>query len=254
MPLTLNPIPVADQWSAPRLHVPFLEQASDGKEELRSHALGAFLTLRMIDRVAEADAKELSGTALAYQINACLNYLKELHPQTKEVSHLLEIVKVAKRVNTNRRRHLLWSPLLAFAYWLEQELRLDEALDVIHTALQLSDGHASEVAAYLQKGRVLRQASRFDESVAAYAEADRFAEARGDYRSQMVSRIGRAVVRQKTGALRAAEGDLRSVLAEAKRSGDRYVEARATHDLAATVYLMDRPLEAIPLAFRAHEL
>jgi tetratricopeptide (TPR) repeat protein len=70
----------------------------------------------------------------------------------------------------------------------------------------------------------------------------------------MVGKIGRAMVRQKTGDLRQAERELRYVLAEARARTDNFVEARACHDLAATMFFARRLPEAVSLAFKAHEL
>jgi tetratricopeptide (TPR) repeat protein len=110
------------------------------------------------------------------------------------------------------------------------------------------------VAAHLQRGRVLRLAGRFGDATQAYATAGEMANLSGDRRSEMVSRIGRAIVMQKTGDLPRSERELRTVLNEAQRLDDRFVEARAFHDLAMTAHLMQRPSEAVGLAFRAFTL
>ncbi|MBI4419544.1 MAG: hypothetical protein HY560_01855 [Gemmatimonadetes bacterium] len=252
--MTVRAIPLTDQPPAPSLHVPFLERASESDSREKAHALGAFLTLRLIDRIAQERGAPGSA-ALTYQLNACENYLDELHPQTKDLSHLREIVRVARRVRTASSRRLLWSPLLAYGYWLENELRLDESLDVLETALRLRDGeHPAEIAAYLQHGRVLRQTGRFNDARASYAAAGDLAQSLGDQRSHLVSRIGRAWVTLKSGDLPGAEQELRDVLAAARDLGDSFVEARACHDLAATMFYMDRTTKAVPLAFRAFEL
>jgi len=238
-----------------RLHEPFLERASEAGSRFRAHALGAFLTLRAIDRVAEGSPAG-QGDALTFQLRAAVNYLDELHPQNEEVSHLREIIRVAELVLARGNRQTLWAPMLAFAYWLEQELRLDEALDVLDTMGRATGeaGFEERIAGHLQRGRVLRLASRFPEATAAYATAGEMANLSGDWRSEMVSRIGRAAVLQKTGDLPRAERELVAVMNAARERGDAFVEARASHDLAVSANLMNRTAEAASLAFKAFEL
>jgi tetratricopeptide (TPR) repeat protein len=250
--LTVTPIAFAER-SGTHLHEPFLERAS-GDDEERGHALGAFLTLRLVDRIAE-DAKALTSEALKFQLRACATYLDEVYPQTDEVTHLREIVRVAESASRAGNKRLLWAPLLAYAFWLEQQLRLDESLDVLDSTLRLENASAidEKTAGLLQKGRVLREAGRFEEAGEAYAFAGELANLRGDLRSQMVSRIGRAGVLQKTGDLPGSESLLIGALHVAEQSADAFVEARALHNLSVTKYLMNKVPEAVGLAYRAYQ-
>lgn len=250
--VTVTPISAAI-GSTPHLHEAFLERASDGGDE-RGHALGAFLTLRLVDRIAE-DPKALKSDAMAYQLRACQTYLDEVYPQTEEVTHLEEIVRVAESAIRAGNKRLLWAPMLAYAFSLEQQLRLDESLDVLDSTLRLENASAidEKTAALLQKGRVLRLAGRFEDAEEAYGFAGELANLRGDLRSQMVSRIGRAIILQKTGNLPDSELLLAGVLNVAEQSGDSFVEARALHDLSVTKYLMNRVPDAISLAYRAYQ-
>src|SRR6185436_19261371 len=97
-----------------------------------------------------------------------------------------EIVRVAQRSLRTNNRGLLWAPLLAFAYWLENELQLDESLDVLETAFRLKDGTEArdQIAGYLQQGRVLRIAGRFTEAREAYQSGGNLARYSGDFRSE----------------------------------------------------------------------
>ena len=236
-----------------RLHEPFLERASEGDE--RGHALGAFLTLRLVDRIAE-DPQALKSEALLYQLKAAATYLEEVYPATEDINHLREIVRVASTVNETGNKRLLWAPMLAFAYWLEQQIRLDESLDVLDSTLALNgEGSIDEkISANLQRGRVLRSASRFEDANVAYGFAEQMANLKGDLRSQMVGRIGRSVVMQKTGDLPASETLLKDVLQVSRQSGDVYIEARAAHGLSVTLWLMNRLTEAVNLGYTAFEL
>lgn len=237
------------------MHEPFLERASSPNSRFRPHALGAFLTLRAVDRVIEGPGS-LPDQALAYQLKACTDYLDELHPQNEEVSHLREIVRLGRKVSESSSNQLLWSPLLAYAYWLEQQLRLSESLDVLENALRLKNDSSVEqrVAANLQRGRVLRLTGRFSESHMAYAAAGELANLSGDWRSEMVSRIGRATNLQKTGDLPASEVLLRNVLAAAGERKDDFIESRALHGLAMSMHLMNRLPNAVTMALQAYHL
>lgn len=250
--MTVTPISSATR-SAPHLHEPFLERAS-GSGDQRGHALGAFLMLRLVDRIAE-EAKALKSEALAYQLRACMQYIDEIYPQTEEVTHLREIVRLAESASDAGNKRLLWAPLLAYGYWLEQQLRLDESLDVLDSTLRLENASAidEKIAAHLQRARVLHLTGRFTDANHSYAVAGEMANLRGDLRSQMVSRIGRAIVLQKTGDLPQAEAIFSDVLHIARQHGDAYVEARALHDLAVTNNLMNRVPAAVAFAFEAYQ-
>jgi len=240
----------------PSLHEPFLARAADSSSpEPANKGLGAFLTLRLIDHFA-ADQGEPHREATSYQITATGEFLDDLYPSTPEVTHLREIVRVAATAIAESDRRLLFAPLLAFAYWLEQELRLDEALDVLSTALRLSDGRDSEeeVAAHLTQGRVLRLRGEFDAARSSYHRCGQIAAKLGDDHSVLLSRIGHAVVLQRVGNLPESERVLREVVAQAHGLGDRDAEARACHDLGGTLYFGGRAREAIPLLYRAYEL
>lgn len=241
------------QTPAKGLHEPFLQRAADAEADpSSSHALGGFLTMRLVDQFAH-DRLPPQLAAVAYQIRATRDFLRGLHPPTVEGNHLLEIVRVAEGVRDDRKVRLLWPPLLAFAFWLENQLRLAEALDVLATGLSLSHGEVGEeeVAAHLQLGRVLRLSGRFPEAEESYAEAGRLASRIGDAHSALLSRIGHAKVVYYRGNLPESERLLLWVLKDARRAADADAEARACHDLATTHHLMGRLASAVQLAFEA---
>lgn len=237
------------------LHEPFLARASEPGAEHGRHALGAFLTLRLADRFRPAEEAP-HPLALAYQVRATQDYLEDLHPQAAEVAHLMEIVRLAGAVQKGGVRSMLEPPLLAYAHWLEEELRLAEALDVVETALGLNDGtsRTEEIAALLQRGRVLRLLGQFDDARKSYAEALRHASRVGDTHSALLSRIGDAIVMKQLGNLKGSERALRAILQEAERAGDVDAQARACHDLGAVLVHLEHLREAIVCLYRAFEL
>jgi len=154
------------------LHEAFLARAAEPGNEQGRHALGAFLTLRLADRFDPSD-EPAHPLALAYQVRATRDYLTDLEPQNVESNHLLQVVRMADAVQQGKSRAILWPPLLSYASWLEQELQLGEALDVVETALRLNDGKAptEEIAALLQRARILRSLGQLDEATASYEAA-----------------------------------------------------------------------------------
>lgn len=238
------------------LHEPFLSRAAEADvQETGSNGLGAFLAMRLIDQFA-VEAPRLAASAVAYQISATLEFLRDLHPPNQEVTNLREIVRVAQVAHETDSRRMLFAPLLAFAFWLEEELRLEEALDVLDTAARISDGREEEdeVRLLLQRARVLRLVGRFENAREDYTEAGRVAVQLADSHSVLLSRIGCAVVSWKLGNLPKAERTLREVIDDSRHLSDKDAEARGLHDLAGVLYASGRTKEAIPPAFRAFQL
>jgi len=172
------------------------------------------------------------------------------------VSHLMEVVRLADAVQQGGARSMLEPPLLAYAFWLEEDLKLAEALDVVETALGLNDGTATteEIAALLQRARVLRLLGQFDDARAAYQTAKSRAISVRDTHSTLLARIGDAIVMRQLGNLPGSEEALRDILPEAEALGDRDVQARTHHDLGVVVMHMERTSRAISHFYRAFEL
>ena len=236
------------------LHEAFLARAADPGNEEGRHALGAFLTLRLADRFDPADAPQ--PLALAYQVRATRDYLADLEPQNVEANHLLQVVRMADAVQQGGTRAILWPPLLAYANWLEQELRLGEALDAVETALRLDDGTAPTegIAALLQRARIMRLLGRLDEAGESYESARVRAVARDDTHSELLGRIGQAIVMRQKGNLSGSEKALAKILQDGQALGDQDAQARAHHDLGAAYNTMGRGREAIRHLYLAFEL
>jgi len=237
------------------LHEPFLARAAEPGAEFGRHALGAFLTLRLADRF-RPEEEPAHPLALAYQVRATRDYLLDLRPQNEEAAYLLEIVRLAEKVQKGGARSVLGPPLLAYAFWLEEDLHLPEALDVVETALGLTHGTSptEEIAALLQRGRVLRLMGQFDDARATYRAAKDRATSVRDQHSILLARIGDAIVLRQLGNLPASETALAQILREAETARDRDVQARAHHDLAAVYNNRGEGRKSIPHLFRAFEL
>ena len=238
------------------LHEPFLEWSARGDDmTLGDIGLGAFLSLRLADQFG-AEAYGCSRAALEYQCSATRSFVEGIHPKSKHSAMLCELVRVAEAALESDEPRMLFSPLLAFAFSLEREACINEALDVLETALHLSDGwdREEEIATLLHLGRVLRNMGRLGDARLAYQRAGTAAARIPDNHSELLSRIGLGVVARFVGNLPESEKILRAVIAEACECDDRDAEAKACHDLAGTLHFAGRAANAVPLTFRAYEL
>jgi tetratricopeptide (TPR) repeat protein len=240
-----------------RFHEPFLSRAQRSESTIEQRrALGAFLTLRLVDQLARLEESDEEKAGLRYQLHATREYVDVLPSNAIDAEHQRHIVGACDQVIDADSRRALWPPMLAFAFWLEKDLQLLEALDVLCTILQLYDGTNARdcLAATRQQARVLRLLGRFDEAHEAYDRGERLAAGTGDQHSGFVLRIGRAVLDQKRGNLPESVRQLRKVVADAEKAGDKAARAMATHDLAIALHLAERTADAVPMAFLAYEL
>ncbi len=247
---------IAPQTASNRgLHQPFLERAAGGEASDRAVGLGAFLVMRLVDQF-RVDATGPGIDAIGYQCFSTRSYIADIRPQTETSNMLYEVTRVAQVALESDERRLLFPPLLALAFCLEEEFRLFEALDVLQTTLCLSDGRDAEeeLGVFLHRGRLLRNTSAFDEARTSYERAGGIALRLGDKHSELLSRIGRGIVARQVGNLPDSEHILRGVIAESQTSGDSDAEARASQDLAGTLYFSGRIPDATPFAFKAYEL
>ena len=217
---------------------------------------GAFLALRLVDLLGP-DRTPVSVDAFHYQWVATDRFCRELHAAATEGAHVHGIAGSAADAQRLGDIQLVAPALFAYAHFLEDELRLDEALDVLTTLLVVVADRLSSadtVAAHLRFARVHRKLNRFDEAEAAYTEAEDRATATGDRYSALLSRIGRANTVLGRGNLGEAERRLQSILSDARAAGERDAEARAEHGIAVAHHHMGQSAEATVHAWRAFEL
>src|SRR5205823_5047592 len=216
----------------------------------------AFVALRLIDLLAP-DQPALPRDAFHYQHAATERACRGLPADRPETSHLIGVVQSTADAYHTRDVGLLFPALFAYAHYLENEMCLEEALDVLETLQRVGgDRYRAEdrVAARLRLARVLRKVNRFDEAERAYEEAGSGAEALGDMHSQLLSRIGQAYAVMGRGNLGAAERSLRDVLTAAAAVGDREAEAFGHQSLAVVLSTSGRPSDAIPHEWHAYQL
>src|SRR2546422_2116661 len=240
-------------------HAIFLQRVSGRESATTLEARlgqGAFLALRLVDLLAP-DRSPVSQEAFPYQWVATDRFCRELLAAAREgagVNGIAESASDAYRLGDIR---LVSPALFAYAHFLETELRLEEALDVLMTLLLVLGNRLSStdaVAGQLRFARVHRKLNRFDEADAAYTAAGALATLAGDRYSALLSRIGRANTMLGRGNLADAARQLEGILADARAAGERDVEARAEQGIAAAFYYMGQSAEAIPHAWHAFQL
>ncbi len=240
-------------------HAIFLQRVSGPQGAVSLEARlgqGAFLALRLVDLLA-ADRQPVSDEAFHYQWMATDRFCRELQAAATEGAHVHGIAESAADSHRLGDVRLMAPALFAYAHFLENELSLEEAVDVLTTLLVVVGSRLSAtdaVAARLRFARVHRKLNRFDEAEAAYSEAGELATTAGDRYSALLSRIGIANSILGRGNLAEAKRRLEEVLADANAAGEQDAEARAEHGVAAALHQMGQAPQAIPHAWRAYEL
>src|SRR3989441_1560229 len=174
-------------------HAIFLQRVSGPESATTLEARlgqGAFLALRLVDLLA-SDRAPVSTDAFHYQWVATDRFCRELHAAATEGAHVHGIAGSASESYRLGDIQLISPALFAYAHFLEAELRLEEALDVLTTLLLVVGNRLStkdQVAAQLRFARVHRKLNRFDEADAAYTEAGELATLAGDRYSALLSR------------------------------------------------------------------
>jgi len=174
-------MPVSPQQIEVLPHAIFLQRIAAESSALTLEArLGqaAFLALRLVDRLA-SDGEPVSQDVFRYQAVATERFCHELRDAATEGAHMQGIVASADDAHRLGDVRLLAPALLAYAHFLEDELRLEETLDVLCSLVQVGGERLSSsdaVAGRLRIARVNRTLNRFDEAETAYGEAARLAE------------------------------------------------------------------------------
>ncbi|MDQ3207683.1 MAG: hypothetical protein M3Q37_03665, partial [Gemmatimonadota bacterium] len=117
-------------------HEPFLERARLQREQEREGsarlALGAYVVARLIDKLLTLgnDAEQLEG--FHWQLEAVRRHVSELPGDVPETAHLAGVVSAVAA--DGKVAPGLWMSLTAYAYYLEHEGRLEEALELLTLA------------------------------------------------------------------------------------------------------------------------
>ena len=241
------------------LHAVFLRRlaaASAGSAASARLGYGAFLTLRLVD-LLDSGLRAVRPDAFTYQLTALDRANRQLPGDSTETAHLIGLMHATADAFRARDAQLVVPALLAYAHYLEDELLLEEALDVLETVVRVG-GEAlrssDRVASRLRVARVLRKLNAFDAALEAYDSAQAAAVAIGDLHAELISRIGQAQVARGRGKLRDASEAFGKILVDAERVGDQDAQARAHQEMAVVLSTQGQPTEAIPHIWRAFEL
>jgi tetratricopeptide (TPR) repeat protein len=241
------------------LHVVFLERTGSTPGDSSSDHLGeaAFIVLRLVDLLATDRGASSRDQVFRFQAAATARFCREEVEPGVETDYLIELVRSTTAAHQRRDVGLVAPAMLAYATYLEDAARYEEALDVVQTLERAAGSRVpvdQAVAAALQLGRLNRKVARFDDADAAYDRAAALAAVAGDRRAELLSRLGRANVCWGRGNLAAAERWNREVLKDARAAGERDAEARAEHGLGTVLGARGQPLDALPHYWRAFEL
>src|SRR2546426_4748759 len=189
----------------------------------------AFVALRLVDLLGP-EYTTLHPDAFHYQHVATARCCRDLPPGATETSHLVGLVHGTHDAFEQHRVGLVLPALFAYAHYLEDEMRLEEALDVLDTLLRVGGEKlppTDVVGARLRRARVYRKLNEFDAAEESYAEGGALAAAVGGTHSGLVSRIGRAEALRGRGNLVDSERSYREILADADRLQDQDAQASA---------------------------
>ena len=210
---------------------------------------------RLVDRLLARDTDECAREGLLWQFDAVRRHLQELPPDSPESAHLhgiADAVSIAPQPFAGLRLGLM-----AYAYFLEHEGRLEEALEVLALAVRT---HGSEVpagdfaASALFAGRLNRLLARWNEATACYMSSESAAERAGDRVVALRSRLGRGAVLRGQGNLPLARATVEVVIEAARGAGLRDVEAIALMDLGAVYLVEGRRVESVQANYEAFRI
>ncbi len=188
----------------------------------------------------------------SWQIAAVRRHLGDLPGDAAEAAHLRGIAEAVP--SDPMPTPALRLCLTAYAYFLEHEARLEEALDVLGLA---GRAHGASVPAAefatiaLFAGRLNRHLARWAAANTCYERAEDAAQSAGDRVTMLRSRLGRCGVLRGQGNLPLAMANTRSVVDEAGKLGLREVQAMAYADLGSVCANQGLKVEAVQANYQA---
>ncbi len=186
-----------------------------------------------------------------WQLEAVRRHLRDLPGNAPETAHLIGIAEAA---SAGRPTSGVRLSLTAYAYFLEHEGRLEEALDALWLAARTHGGaipQAEFAATALFAGRLNRLLARWAGATRCYSAAEEAARLARDAVTVLRSRLGRAAVMRGQGNLPLAHSMVEAVIREAGELGLREIQSMACADLGAICDLQGRYAEAVQANYRA---
>ena len=241
-------------------HEPFLERARLQREQDRDGsarlALGAYVVARLVDKLLPPEAAGGErGEGFGWQLEAVRRHVNELPPDAPETAHLAGVVAAVPL--EGKPTSALWMSLTAYAYFLEQEGRLAEALETLMLAGR-AQGNAttiSDFASYaLTAGRLNRLLARWEAATTCYRAAEEAGVKGGDAVVKLRGRLGQGAVDRGRGNLPRARDTAEAVVREATELQLRDAQALAYADLGVVYGLQGLRLQSLEAHYQAFRL
>ncbi len=219
----------------------FLDRARAEREqgnELGSRtALGAYLVARLFDRRLRLSSEPDEVEGFNWQLQSTQRFLRELPSDQPEAAHLLGIVE-SVCIEERHRATIMRMAALAFAYYLEHEGRLEEALDMLGLAAHtygsgIPVGELPTLALFI--GRIHRALAHWDAAGRAYGMAEQAGQRCGELNEVMLARIGQANVLRGRGNLSSAQAALKRIIQDCDSKPLLEVQGRAWFDLSVVL-------------------
>ncbi|MGZ8391501.1 MAG: hypothetical protein ACXWWK_01525 [Gemmatimonadales bacterium] len=240
-------------------HEPFLERARLQREQEREGsarlALGAYVVARLIDKLLTLgnDAEQLEG--FHWQLEAVRRHVSELPGDVPETAHLAGVVSAVAA--DGKVAPGLWMSLTAYAYYLEQEGRLEEALELLTLAARAHGqkiGLPDFVSYALLAGRLNRQLARWDVASACYQAAENAASSISDLNRALRACLGRAHVLRGRGNLPQAQAEVEQVISRAAAANLADVQGDAHQDMGVILMLQGHRGDSLESTYKAFRL
>jgi tetratricopeptide (TPR) repeat protein len=207
---------------------------------------------RLVDRMLAHEDSASAQEGVLWQLDAVRRHLRELPADSPESAHLHGITD-AIPVGSQSLASLRLS-LMAYAYFLEHEGRLEEAIEVLALGVRT---HGSAVpagdfaASALFAGRLNRLLARWPAATACYSAGETAATTAGDTVLVLRARLGRGGVMRGQGNLPLARQIAEEVVATARRAGLRELQALGYADIGVVLMNEGRQVEAIQAIYQS---
>jgi tetratricopeptide (TPR) repeat protein len=248
-------------WVPPNTlsYEPFLERARLQRELDRDAsarlALGGYVVARLVDKLLTLDTAADAMEAYRWQLQAVRRHVDELPEGAPETAHLSGVVAAVPE--HGQPTSSLWMSLTAYAYFLEHEARLEEALEMVMLAARAQGAHASakDFATYaLSAGRLNRVLARWEVAIECYSAAEEAALTANDPLIALRSRLGQGAVHSGKGNFPLARAAAEGVLQDARQQQVVEAEAMAQADLGFVYNQLGLRLESLKALYEAFRL
>ncbi len=238
---------------------PFLEHARIQREQDRDVAarlaLGGYVVARLVDKLLTlSDDAELLD-AFRWQLEAVRRHVESLPADAPETAHLTGVVAAVPPGGAVASS--LWKSLTAYAYFLEHEARLEEALEMVMLAARSQGAHTAppDFTVYaLSAARLNRLLARWEVATECYQAAEEAALSSSDLARALRARLGQAHVLRGRGNLPQSRLEITEVISRAAAAGLSDVQAEGQQDLGVILMAQGLRSESLEATYKAFTL